>query len=339
MTLDARAPVLLLGGTGWVGTQTTKLLRQLHPTLPIAIAGRDRAKAEALAAQWAHTVAVQADVGQVGLGLGPQASYSAVVALLKENTLHPLRFAQAHGLPYISMADGAFEIGPAVARHIHRPGSAPMMLASHWAAGMTTLPILHHASEFRSIESIRAAVIMDPNDPIGPMAQVDVQQVMQNSPRPLVLDNGVWRWIDERIASRRLKNRAGNEVQVFAMSVLDTISLAAATDARSVRLDFGTAPTSGDGAEGACPHELVLEIEGVAKDGRPGALRVDISTPLGVTGLTALGVVLSIERLLGLAGGEPAAPGLYFPENLIHPAHAMARLADFGAQVWRSTPI
>lgn len=336
MTTNVKLPVLILGGTGLVGNQTVKILRKLYPDLPIAIAGRDKSKGEALAAEVGNAVAIQADAGQVGLGLADGASYSAVVALLKENTLNPLRFAQEQGIPYISMADGAFEIGPAVARYMYKPNSAPMMLASHWVAGMTTLPLLQFTPEFSKIESIRAAVIMDPNDPIGPMAHRDVELVMQNSPRPLILDDGTWRWVEEEVAARKVKNRAGEEVEVFGMSVLDTISLAAATDARSVRLDFGTAPTLNERSGEGFSHELILEIRGETKDGKTLDLRVDIDTPQGVTGLTALGVVLGLERLLGLAGGAPVAPGLYFPENLIDPAHAIARLIEFGGQVRRA---
>lgn len=337
MTTKTAAPILLLGGTGSVGTQTAKILRRLYPDLPLAIASRHKARAEALAAELGEAVAVEADVDRLGLGLAQGASYGAVVALLKENTLNPLRYAQANSLPYISMADGAFEIGPAVARYIHKPSSAPVMLASHWAAGMTTLPILHFANEFRTVDSIQAAVIMDPKDPIGPMAQRDVDLVVKNSPRPLILDQGVWRWADESIAAHAVKNRAGASVEVFAMSVLDTISLAALTEARSVRLDFGVSPTT-IGADGESHlHEMIIEISGVTTKGRAESLRIDINTPQGVTGLTALGVVLSIERLLGLVGGTAVAPGLYFPEKVIAPAHAVARLLEFGGQVRRGT--
>ena len=335
MTTEVTLPVLILGGTGMVGNQTVKILRQLYPDLPIAIASRNKDKCQTLATEVGNAVAVQADVGQTGLGLAEGASYSAVVALLKENTLNPLRYAQANGLPYISMADGAFEIGPAVARYMYKPNSAPMMLASHWVVGMTTMPILHFASEFRTIDSIQAAVILDPNDPIGQMAHDDVELVMQNSPRPLILDNGTWRWAGEGVAGRRVKNTAGEEIEVFAMSVLDTISLAAATDARSVRLDYGMAQTASDRRGEGPSHEMILEICGETRDGRTERLRIDIETPQGVTGLTALGVVLSIERLLGLVGGAPVAPGLYFPENLIDPAHAIARLTEFGGQIRR----
>ena len=329
----ARAPVLILGGTGVVGRRTVTTLRQLHPDVPLAIAGRDQRKCRALATELGNTGVVEVDLGRADLALEPQASYSAVVALLKENTLNPLRYAQAHGLPYLSMADGAFEIGPAVAFHMHRPTSAPVLLASHWTAGMATLPALDFAGGFRTVRSIEIAVLLDPEDVIGPMANEDVEQLTRNSPRPLLLDDGTWRWVGEEIATRRVEDVAGEEVEVRAMSVLDVLSLAAATDARSVRFDFGMARTAGRRRGGAASHDMIIEIEGERPDGELDRLRIDIEAPQGTSGLTALGVALGIERLLGLTGGQPVAPGLYFPELIIDPDHALGRLAEFGGEV------
>ncbi|HEV7372830.1 hypothetical protein [Arenibaculum sp.] len=333
MTTKATAPVLILGGTGTVGTRTAQTLRQLHPDLPIAIGARDQDRCRALAAEIGNAHATPVNLGRADLGLARDASYRAVVAVLKENTLNPLRYAQSKGLPYLSMADGAFEIGPAVARHVHRPASAPMMLASHWAVGMATMPALHFAGEFRAVHTIEIAVLMDPEEAIGPMATQDVEQLMQNSPRPLLLDDGTWRWVGEQVATRRVENMAGEEVETHAMTVLDTVSLAAATEARSVRMDFGVAQSASRRRGGVPSHEMIIEIEGERKDGKVGRLRVDIESPQGVTGLSALGVSLGVERLLGLAGGAPAAPGLHFPETLIDPVYALARLEEFGGRV------
>jgi hypothetical protein len=49
--------------------------------------------------------------------------------------------------------------------------------------------------------------------------------------------------------------------------------------------------------------------------------------------LTALGVTLAIERLLGLAGGAAVAPGLYLPEVLIDPAYMVQRLEEIGTEI------
>lgn len=325
-------PVLILGGTGMVGSRVAAFLRQLHHDLPLAIAARGQEKARALAAELGRAQAVLPDLTRGDLGLDP-AAFSAVVTVVKDTTLNPLRYAQAHGLPYVTMADGAFEISPAVARFIHRPAAAPILQASHWAAGMTILPCLRFLPEFRAIDTIEIAVLMDPDEPAGPMALGDVEDLMRNSPRPLLLDDGVWRWVGEQGAARRVTNAAGEAIEVQALSVLDTVSLAALTEARAVRFDFAMAQ-SASGRHGDGPsHEMVIEISGLRRDGRAGRLRLDIESGQGVSGLTALGVALGTERLLGLAGGKPVAPGLHFPETLIDPAYAIARLEQFGGRL------
>ncbi|MEP7453215.1 NAD(P)-dependent oxidoreductase [Phyllobacterium sp. SB3] len=336
MVDNINAPVLILGGTGFVGSRTVRTLRKLYPDLPIAIAGRDQEKARALATEVGNAGAVRVDIRRADLGLDAGAAYAAIIAILKENTLNPLKYAQTQGLPYLSMADGAFEIGPAVAFHMYKPQSAPILLASHWMAGMATLPALHFAKKFRSVHSMQIAVVLDPSDIGGPMANADVEELMQNSPRPLMLDNGTWRWAGDGLSSRNVKDMTGTEIEVHGMSVLDALSLAASTGLNSVRFDYGMGQTEGNRNGGSPSHDMIIEIEGELTTGDEGRARIDIVAPQGVSGLTALGVVLGIERLLGLSGGEPVAPGLYFPEQIIEPAHAIRRLTEFGGQIRQS---
>ena len=81
------------------------------------------------------------------------------------------------------------------------------------------------------------------------------------------------------------------------MGVLDTPALAAMTGAGDVRFDLGTGTSRGQG------H------------------------------LTALGVLIGAERLLGLDGEPPAEGGLVFPESAIDPDRALARLRAFGVHI------
>lgn len=335
MTENSKAPVLILGGTGVVGSATARTLRHLYPDLPIAIAARDQEKCNALAREIGHVEVARVDLGRADLGLAPASQYSAVVAVLKENTLNPLRYAQGNSLPYISMADGVFEIGPAVARHVHQPASAPILLAGHWAAGMATLPALYFARKLKTVYAMKLAAVLDPEDEAGPMAHKDVEEVMLASPRPLTLDDGTWRWVGEEGATRRIRDIKGAEIDAYAMSVIDVASLAAAMDLSSVRFDLATLE-AGRRPDGTASHELIIEIHGERQDGNTNPLRIDIEAPQGVSGLTALGIVIGLERLLGLAGGSPPPAGLYFPEVLVNPDHAMDRLTESGARIHRS---
>ncbi|WP_327114009.1 hypothetical protein OHB12_33170 [Nocardia sp. NBC_01730] len=45
--------------------------------------------------------------------------------------------------------------------------------------------------------------------------------------------------------------------------------------------------------------------------------------------MTALGVALGVERLLGLRG-EAVAPGTHTPEALLDPAYAVERMVEIG---------
>ncbi len=48
MPANTQRPVLIVGGSGIVGRRLAKVLRRLHPGLPITIGASDLAKARAL---------------------------------------------------------------------------------------------------------------------------------------------------------------------------------------------------------------------------------------------------------------------------------------------------
>lgn len=324
------SPVLLIGATGSVGSKVARHLRASQPDLPLVLGSRNAERGKRFAEELGNAAFEVVDLADPGLGL-PDRQFSAVIALVKENTLNPLRLAEACSAAYLSMADGSFEIAPTIARHAARPDRAAIVLASHWAAGMGALLTRAHLRSFRSVDRIELVAIMDPSDPIGPMAEEDVTELMRNSPRPQMLHDGRWKWAGDDLASRQIVSRSGQSIDVHAMSVLDTASLAAATDAQLVRFDFASSPT--ELRDGSHAHELVIEIAGERDDGRAGVLRTDLLSFQGVSGLTALGVALGVERALGLSGGAPLSPGLHFVDQIVDPAHAMDRFLEHDGQI------
>ena len=72
-------------------------------------------------------------------------------------------------------------------------------------------------------------------------------------------------------------------------------------------------------------------MAGRGRDGLPLDQRHEIVQPEGQAPLTALGIALAVERMLGLEGGDASAPGLYLPEVLIDPAYYVRRMKEFGA--------
>jgi hypothetical protein len=326
-------PVLIIGGSGIVGSQAARALRRLHPDLPIAIGGRDLAKAQAVAAETGGAAGVRVDLNRPDLGQPDGAAHSAVAMFLKDDTLNSMRYAQDRGLPYVGISSGTFEIGPEVALFVHRPTSAPILMASQWLAGAATLPTLHLAGAYETIEVIRISALLDEEDMGGPAAYADYERITGGAPAALRLQDGRFAWVAGDEAASRLRSVDGTEVAAQAYSPLDIVSLAAATDARSIRFDLAVAESASRRRGEPFSTEIAIEIEGRRRDGGTRRIRQEIVHPAGQAPLTALGVALGLERLLGLAGGPPVAPGLYLPEVLmIDPAYFVRRMAEFGAR-------
>lgn len=332
MNAIANKPVLIIGGSGVVGAQGAQALRRLQPDLPIAIAGRDLAKAAKVAAEVGRAEAVRVDLARADLGLGDEARYGAVVVFVKDDTLNTLKYAQRHGLPYVSTSSGSFEIAPEVARHLRHPGRSPILLASHWLAGTATLPALHFARDFRRLDRIVISALLDEQDMGGPAAAADYER-LTTAAAAQILDQGRWRWVRGEEAATTFASVDGTVVEAAAYSPMDVVSLAAATDAHSIRLDMALGESASRRRGEAFSTEIVIELEGERHDGTHARTRHELVHPQGQAPMTALGIALGVERLLGLAGGEAVAPGLYTPDLLIDPAYQLAQLQAFGVQV------
>jgi hypothetical protein len=335
MSSNPQRPVLIIGGSGLVGAQTAKALRRLHPTLPITIGGRDLARASAVAKEVGGADAVQVDLERHDLGQPEGRAYSAVVVFVKDDTLNALKYAQAKGLPHVSISTGVFEMGPEVARFIQQPTSAPILLHSTWLAGATLLPALHFAREFKTLDSIELAAVLDDQDVGGPAAHADFER-LANVSSALLLQDGKWRWVQGEDATRTFTGADGIQRQGQVYAPFDLLSLASATDARSIRFDLATGESATRRRGEPFSTEILFELTGVKLDGTRGRVRHELVHPAGQAPVTALGVAIAVERLLGLAGGPPVAPGLYLPHILIDPAYFLRRLEEFGTRIRRA---
>jgi hypothetical protein len=335
MAMAKHHPVLIVGGSGIVGSQAAQTLRRLHPDLPIAIGGRDLERASKTARAVGNAEAVKLDVGQPNLGLSDE-RFSAVVMFAKDDTLNGLKYAQAKQIPYIGISSGVFEVGPEMALHVHAPKSAPILMGSQWLVGAATLPTLEFAKEFRSLESIDLAAVFDEQDMGGPAAAADFERLTKAAPSPLILKDGKWRWINGEEATRKVTDREGAVREAATYTPLDVLSLATATDAKSIRFDlvYGESATRKRGEPFST--EIIIELKGRLKNGKQGSARYELFHPRGQAPVTALSVAIVVERLLGLAGGEKVEPGLYFPDSLIEPAYALRRHQEFGMEVKRA---
>lgn len=324
------SPVLIIGGSGVVGSQAAKAIRRLHPGLPLAIGGRDLSRAQAVADEVGGAIGVPIDLDRADLGLDDNAAFSAVAIFVKDERLTSMRYAQNKGIPYISLSSGTFEVGPEVAQYIHAPDKAPILLASHWLAGAAIFPVLDTLSSYGTVDAIRIGVLLDEEDMGGPAALADYNRITGNAPASLTVKDGKLHWASGQEALARYRSVDGVELDAAAYSPFDVMALAARTGAKEIRLDLAYSVSASRRRGEPFSTEITLEVAGQAKDGEPLTRRHEIVHPQGQAPLTALGVALAVERMLGLAGGEAPKAGLYLPEVLIEPAYYVSRMKEFG---------
>jgi len=322
-------PILLIGGAGVVGRWTARLLRAAHPEAPLLIGGRTLAKVKEAAAEVGHAEGVVLDLAAEDLGLGER-PVSAVAVFFTDERVAGLRFAQARGVPHLSISPGIIELGPEVAAYIHQPAAAPVVLGTEWLVGATTVPTLAFVKEFGRVHAITIGALLDEQDAFGPAAEADLERQTKTMPAALTRRDGayVWRVGDEAKATFRAVD--GTEMEASAFSPYDVLGLATATGAPNVQFNFALGVSSTRRRGERMSTEIVIELAGEDKAGRPLRTRHAVVHPEGQMPLTGLGVALVLERLIGL-DGRPATPaGLYFPYQLLNSTAYFARLEAIG---------
>ncbi|MFJ2837404.1 saccharopine dehydrogenase [Nocardia sp. NPDC087230] len=327
----AHAPsVLILGGSGQAGSDTAALLRRWYPTLPLTIAGRDLDRAQRVADSLGTATAITIDLRRRDLGLPDGVVFSAVVATLWDDRLHGLHYAQDHAVPYLSISSGLLDIGPEVVAGARRASAAPILVASHFLAGLATLAALATAREFARVDSVRLGAILDETDTGGPAGIADLERWSAVTSAGLVRRDGVFTWVAAENAQAEVRAVDGTRLPGQSIPILDVASLALATGAPDVRVDLAVGESPGRRRGAAASIEIGIDLDGVDVAGATLRRNRHLVHPAGQRPLTALGIVLGVERLLGLRG-EPVGPGTYTPEALIDPGYAAQRMTEVGA--------
>lgn len=323
------APILLIGGSGVVGRWAARFLREAHPDLPLLIGGRDRAKADQVAAETGHAEGVVLDLAASDLGLGER-PVSAVGVFLKDDLLAGLRFAQARGVPHIGISSVLHEIGPEVAHYMHKPDAAAIVLGAEWLIGATTIPALTFAKAFGHVESIAIGALLDDEDVGGPAQIEDLERSTKIPPPALTRRDGayVWRAGDETKSTFRAAD--GTEMDASALSPCDVAVLATATGAPNVRFDVASGVTSSRRRGEPMSTEIIIELAGTDHAGKALRTRHAVIHPQGQMPLTGLGAALVLARLIGLDGDAPVPAGLYFPYQLLDPEDYLASFKQAG---------
>lgn len=145
----------------------------------------------------------------------------------------------------------------------------------------------------------------------------------------LVRRDGVFTWVTGPEAQVGVPSVDGTVLPGQILAFLDVPSLALATGAPNVLFEFAVGETASRRRGEPASTEVRIDLEGTDPTGAPLSTSCSLVHPAGQRPLTALGVALGVERLLGLRG-EAVAPGIHTPEALLDPAYVVERMVEIG---------
>ncbi|MPZ40147.1 MAG: hypothetical protein GEU95_19245 [Rhizobiales bacterium] len=322
--------ILIAGGYGIVGTAIARHLRRLSQDSEIVLAGRNPDNGAALARELGHASTMYLDAAALDGGAIDLQGVDLVISALYDPANALIDAAIAQGAAHIGITTKADDVAPGAALALASPPKRPVVLLGHCCAGAVGAVARSAAEDFSKVDSIAIAALFDPRDAVGPMTAADPEALIS---RALIRQHGVWSWANGMEHPRTVRLSDAEELPAFPTGLLDAPGLAAVTGAANIRLDLMQGDSLGTREGGRASSDAYIDIEGTLKSGSAAKRRVVMSDPNGVANLTALGVLLAAERVLGLDGEAPAAGGLSMPETLLAADQATTRLKQWGVRV------
>ena len=317
------------GGYGLIGGTIARHIRRICTDVELVLAGRNPEKGATLAQELGGASTAYLDVGDAAHP-SALASVDLIVAALYDPANTLVHAALTRGIAHIGITTKAEDVAPVAAAALRSSPRRPIVLLGHTMAGVATIVAQWAANGFRRVDAIEVAALFDARDPVGPMTAGDAESLVG---RALLREGGKWAWVDGTQRARAVRLSGGDVLQGYPAGLLDVPSLAAITDAANVRLDLVQGDSLGTRGGGRASSDVYIDIAGILEFGEPGQRRTVVSDPHGLAHLTALGVLVAIEPVLGLDGQAPAAGGLHLPETLVSPAAAIARFEQFGVRI------
>lgn len=327
-------PILLVGGHGITGRKTAQQLRLRHPHVPLAIAGRNVAAAQAFADELGNAVAYAADISGNAANLGlPHGAFSAMAVFLMDETGDALRFASDHAIPYVAVTGGAFEMGLQFAIGMYAMNDCSVTIASNWFCGGALMAILALCAELSNVEAVTAGIVIDRNDGAsGPATRADFERILGTCTSMPLRAQGIYKWVTGDTGKAHYIGTGGRNLEGTPAVSVDAVAIGAATGARDVMV----LETWGDSLswleEGLSSDEIVIEARGTAKDGSRVSLRQEVIAPRETAPITAITIAMLLDEAAGLSSGVPLARGIYTAERAIDPAKAVTGMKQAGVQ-------
>jgi uncharacterized protein YbjT (DUF2867 family) len=320
--------VLVAGGYGLVGGWIARHLRNAGHNIDLVIGGRRPEAGAALARELGARVA-QIDTEDAASSLARAGSFDLVISVLQDPNDNLLRAVLSAGAAHLGIVRKADNVGP-TAITASLLALRPALVMGHWQAGVATFAAMATTQEFERVERIELAALFDYADPTGPMAANDSGAFFTKA---LVRHDRQWARIEPAENIRLVERGDLPAFSAQPMGVLDVPGLAAVTNATHVRFDLGTGDSAGTTAGGPASHEIYIDIWGRDRLGSLHGRRTVVSDPKGQAHLTAIGALIGAERVLGLDGRVPPGAGVVFPEAVVNPQRALARLRAFGVHI------
>lgn len=322
--------ILIVGGYGLVGSTIARLIKKHSNTIELILGGRNPQNGELLATELGNAKSVYLNLEE-GFDLNSFGKVDLIICAMDDHTNILREAAILNGIASITVSELADQISPTAFLSLHEKISAPIVFAGHWQAGILTLITKQLAAKFSQIINIETVGLYDERDPIGPLVASQVNGFVGQA---LLREAGKWQSVDAKENARKIQLHDQTSVMGYPMSTLDVPSIAAFTGASNIRFDFAIGKSIGSSKGLKASHDLYIDIEGTLLSGLKTKLRTIVSGPKGNSHLTAIGVFLITEAVLGL-NDQPAQKkgGLYLPETIISTDNVIGRLIEFGINI------
>lgn len=328
--------ILIVGGYGLVGSNIARLIRKNYPTVELILAGRNHKNGEAFAAelQYAETAFINLNETIVWSLYG---KIDLIITAMEDHKNVLREVAIERGIAQITITEIAEEISPTVFLSLQKKPKAPIVFASHWQAGIITLVTKQLAARFKEISKVETAAVYDNLDPVGPLVAGQIDGFVAKA---IMREERRWKIVEAAENAKNITLADGSQVVGYPMSTLDVPSIAAFTNTANVRFDFAYGTSIGTKNGKVASHDLYIDMEGVLVSGEKVVFRSVVEGSKGSSHLTAVGVYLITEALLGTEK-QPALQegGMYLPEVLVNTDTIIDRLKEFDIKIYEELTI